>query len=270
MRKLSLFLILLSALAGCKALLPSKILPYSMVKYQNERFVDATEITVEQWAEFVFDGNESFKPDSTISKQFSYHELFYPSSPPDSLYRAFGKLNYYNLPVIKQYFDTLNYAQLRNILDVPITGISFADAQAYCQWRTNRYNNELTDHSKQRITYVLPESIEMEPIQELYITNDKGRKEPALNRAGLEYERDKDAPNMITAKAIGYQPTQVTAMPPNAYEVFGIYDNVAEMSNIEGQAYGGSYLTEGDELVYNISYNQPEPWLGFRCVGIVQ
>ena len=240
-----------------------------MVEYQSEKFIDDTEITVEQWAEFVVDGNSQHKPNLELIQHFAYAPLFYPTSTPDSMYRAFGKLAYFDLPVVGEYFDTLNYIELRNILDYPISGISYESAIAYCNWRTNNYNGELTNHTRQSIRFVLPDSVVLQPFDELYLLNKRERKEPKANFEGVAYERWKDAPNTMVNEQIGVQPVRSKALPPNKYGVFGLLGNVAEMTAHKGIAYGGSYETEASTL-QRISYQGPQTWLGFRCIGLVE
>lgn len=254
---------------SCRSFLPTTILPYSMVEYQPGKFVDETEITVEQWAEFVFDGNEQHKPDSIISSQFSYHQLFYPPKQQDSIYRAFGKIDYFDLPVLSSYFDTLNYVQLRNILDFPISGIRYEDAVSYCQWRTEQYNQKKTMHTKKKIYFSLPDSVVLEPIPPLEVANKYDRKEPVANLSSARFEASRDAPNKLIAKQIGKQPIRAGALPPNEHGVYDFIGNVAEMTGEKGIAYGASYRST-DTVLYNIAYTQPAAWLGFRCVGRVK
>ncbi len=238
-----------------------------MVQYQEGKFIDESEITVEQWAEFVLDGHEARKPDSLISSQFSYHQIFYPSQPADSLYRAYGKISYYQLPVPFPYFDSLSYLELRSILDFPITGISFDDVQAYCAWRTERYNAKNTSHTKQTIHYTLPDSIVIAQLSELFIENKNHRPIPIANLSNAHYQRTKDAPNKKVFETIGKQAVKTKSFPPNTHQVFDLYGNVAEMTNQKGKAIGGSYQSQSTTPLY---YSQPENWLGFRCVGIVR
>lgn len=154
--------IIFLGLHSCKKLIPKGIFPYDMSQFEPGVFIDRTEITVEQYAEFVFDGNEIHRPNQKLTKEFRYHELFYPTQSPDSLYRALGKIDYYQLPVVFEYFDTLNYIQLRDILDFPITGISYDDAEAYTSWRTDKYNQLQTDHTKKKIKFSLPSSLDID------------------------------------------------------------------------------------------------------------
>ena len=240
-----------------------------MVEYQKEKFIDETEITVEQWAEFVFDGNEMHKPELSLIDGFAYAPLFYPSEEPDSLYRAFGKIHYFELPVVTEYFDTLNYAELRNILDFPVSGISYQSALAYCDWRTKKYNEKLTDHTKQTIHFVLPDSVVLQPLQKLHFQNSKDRKEPKANFESSEYGSRRDATSKEVGANVGKQPVPVKSLPPNEFGVYGLLGNVAEMTAQKGIAYGGSYKTNS-AIIQQIPYQQPESWLGFRCVGLVK
>jgi len=224
---------------ACKSLLPTKILPYSMVQYQKEKFVDKTEITVEQWAEFVFDGNLDRKPKEEISEQFLSHEVFYPTEKPDSLYRALGKIDYYELPVGFTYFDTLRYVELREILDFPITGITHDDALAYCAWRTSRYNDTNTDHTKQTIEFVLPDAVVYETV---YPLNEKKYEETPIHRV-----------NSRSSSLV------------NGFQVFGLQSNVAEMTATKGNIYGAP-----DILNLSTADDAPHQYIGFRCAGLVK
>ncbi len=238
-----------------------------MVQYEQGKWIDQSEITVEQWAEFVFDGNEKHKPKASISHQFAYHQLFYPNQEPDSLYRAYGKIGYYALPVIKTYFDTLNYKELRNILDYPISGISYDDALAYCAWRTEKYK-QLTDFTKQNIRFELPEPTSLTPLPSLTKLNKNNRPIPMANFKEAKYIRSGDAPNNLVYKQIGKQPVAVMSFDPNTAQVYDLNGNVAEMTKKEFKAIGGSFNTSREDIDHNI-YEKPEAWLGFRCVGIV-
>lgn len=240
-----------------------------MVQYQPNHFVDDSEITVEQYAEFITDGNHNHKPDSSISKAFSYHSLFYPTQAPDSLYKALGKVNYYQLPVVKKHFDTLNYGELRQILDMPISGIAYEDAVAYTKWRTKKYNQERTSHTKQSIQFLLPDSVVLSKINTIYTSNQYNRRKPLHNVKGASYEVKRDAPNHKQYQAIGHQPIQVKKLSHNGYKVYDLVGNVAEMTSQKGIAYGGSYKASENNLQH-IQYNKPEAWLGFRCVGVVK
>ncbi len=151
--KIFTVLFVITVLHSCKKFIPSNIYPYSMVKIGEGTFIDQTEITVEQYAEFVYDGNENHKPDSKITSQFKHHQVFYPSETPDSLFRAFGKIDYYNLPIPFEYFDTLNYSELRVILDRPVTGVDQENIESYIHWRTVKHNE--IKQSKQSISFRL-------------------------------------------------------------------------------------------------------------------
>lgn len=268
MKKSLIVLFVFIVLCSCKALLPKKILPYSMVQYQPNHFVDDSEITVEQYAEFLTDGNQKHRPDSSISKAFSYHSLFYPKQTPDSLYKAFGKVNYYQLPVVKAHFDTLNYAELRQILDMPISGVTYENAIAYTKWRTKKYNQERTSHTKKGIQFSLPDSVVFTKMNTIYTSNQYGRRKPLYNIKGASYEVKRDAPNKKQFEAIGKLPVPVKKFEHNGYKVYDLVGNVAEMTRQKGVAYGGSYQTDEHNLQH-IQYKQPEAWLGFRCIGVV-
>lgn len=41
-------------------------------------------------------------------------------------------------------------------------------------------------------------------------------------------------------------------------------NNVSEMTNIEGKAFGGNYIQQTNEIK---EYNSHEKWLGFRCIA---
>ena len=49
-----------------------------------------------------------------------------------------------------------------------------------------------------------------------------------------------------------------------------VQGNVAEMSNIEGNAIGGSFFHYANQSLSTTinKYEKPEFWLGFRCIGI--
>lgn len=125
-----------------------------MTKISEYKFIDESVITAEQYAEFVLDGNEQHLPNKAAIKHQSFFSLFYPIAPTDTTFKAYGKIDYFDLPIESHDFDTLNYKQLRQRLDSPIIGITYQNVQAYCIWRTQAYENN-TKHTKKKIHFSL-------------------------------------------------------------------------------------------------------------------
>lgn len=66
-----------------------------------------------------------------------------------------------------------------------------------------------------------------------------------------------------------YEPTvYVRAYPPNAFGLYNMCGNVAEMIDSAGVAVGGGWMSTGYDvrLLSTMTYEHPTPWIGFRPI----
>ena len=119
----------------------------------------------------------------------------------------------------------------------PVVGISYEQAVAYCQWRSERVKE--TEYPK-NVTYRLP-------------TLEEFREVSTLHRKETDQKDFNKELNLYAA------PEKVKGS-----HVLFLSDNVSEMTQTYGQSFGGTF-SENDEETY--SYDGPQKGLGFRCIA---
>jgi hypothetical protein len=149
-------------------------------------------------------------------------------------------------------------------VSLPITGITYEQAVAYCEWKTKVQGGN-------KVTYRLP--------------TDEEWKKFAIN--GLsEIEKAKglrDSMNTKNCNLFNYKIvcncnkeltqgiTGIAMFEPNKNGAYDIFGNVSEMTSIKGHSKGGNFTIfakqcHPDSVQY---YIKPESWLGFRCIAEV-
>lgn len=239
--------------------------------------IGAVEVTARQWAEFIINNNfdetlfpnpaalsataRLFFEDLQKKKDFKYIKI---RSGAGSSYALGRGVSGYKLT--KQ-FSALYYSDTSLWgPNMPIVGISFAQAQRFCEWSQEVLNKTRTV----KLNVTLP-SIDL---YKKLITNIDSlctRKCDSCNRALFNYRR----------KTCGYSTIRVSrhvgiyrcdSYWPDSFGIYNLQGNVAEMTSTEGIAMGGSFRHYAIES-YNDKvqhYDKEADWLGFRCLITVQ
>lgn len=231
--------------------------PPGTVRISENLFIDKTEIRNIDWKEYL----------QWIKELYGERSDEYKSSLPDtSVWVLHGKMG---KPLGVFYFSHPAFDNF------PVVGISYEQAKAYCSWRTDKTNeslfikkkdkeyksNKIPDNIPKVYQYRLPTKDEWEKVARIDIsekTKSKIARSGSLNH-NLKYEKSIDG-FAYTAPVMSYF--------PNKIGVFNIIGNVAEMIDEKGIAKGGSWNNTEDEvtIVKNYYYNNPESWIGFRCI----
>jgi len=133
------------------------------------------------------------------------------------------------------------YSSNRNALfseysNFPVVGISYEQAKLYCEWRSQQVNIK---YKKYKTTYKLPSISEWDKIFKQTKTN---------THQSMLYAYEK----------LGFQ-------------IYGICDNVSEMTETKGIAKGNHFLNTFDiKCDTMIQYTSIQKWLGFRCIAYVE
>ncbi len=219
--------------------------PYPLVKITDDLYVDDCEVDVGSWLSFYYwtlmhkgtNAAQMLLPDSNsvspeIWKYITNDERYFTS--------LYGRNSMYPIG----YFEkngtnkrgTWYKGNTGEILSYPITGITYEQTVAFCEWRTivNGQNN---------FVYKLPTIEEWDAIASVVPYPEECWISGKLENCGM--------------------------LPYPKYNgVYDLYANVSEMTETEGIAKGGNYqfvLSENPKDIVN--YSIPQPWLGFRCVA---
>ena len=150
----------------------------------------------------------------------------------------------YNDPKMKMYFSHPGFAQY------PVVGVTWEQAQAFCNWRTQLYN---TTHKVGGQDYRLPTEAEWE-----YAA--RGGKQLGLYPWGGNYLRDNNGCFLANFKPMrgsytddtGATTMKVGSFAPNEYGLYDMAGNVAEWTS---SAYVSSTNTMVADMNPNFQYN---------------
>lgn len=227
-------------------------------------YVDESEISNLQWKEYMswLEGNNR-----------SEHTQSYPDTLVWRSKMGYGE------PFVHHYFQHPAYK------DYPVIGVTYLQALAYCQWRSDRVNEylALNNHPVHKVMYRLPSEEEwkkaawgtipegsMWPWEGEGVRWEDGKKKHQglikLNyNRGIAYQQLSSPMN-----GMGFITTPVYSYWPNTIGIYNICGNVAEWVE-ERKALGGSWNDKG----YHCQITTPKEILpdtyrsstiGFRCV----
>ena len=226
---------------------PKAYTPPGTVKISTNVFFDETEINNISWQEYIY-WNE---------KEFGKSSDQYLATLPDSNVWPNTSNSFY-----------LNHPQYRNY---PVVGISWQQAKEFCAWRSERVMEQIEINKKSnpnktyptKIEYRLPSANEWEQVAQIGYS-EKTIKTIAKKHSNCATGNFKNE----TTSEITHSTSPVYQYWPNAYGVYNLKGNVAEMIDVKGIAKGGSWtqLEKDVNLQENYKYNKPENWIGFRCI----
>ena len=170
----------------------------------------------------------------------------------------------------------------------PVVCISYESAQAYCDWLTEQYNADEKRKFK-NVKFVLPTEEEwmmaanggnknrMYPWGSYYLRNKTGEFLCNFKHIGDafivsdDHGNPKFDDNVIEKVASGLNDASlytasVKSFWPNAFGIYNMSGNAAEMTMEKGLTKGGSWNSYGGEVTIQSkkTYNQPSPEVGFR------
>lgn len=247
----------LTGLISCSVLSKNKPdkTPPGTVWLTDDLFIDKTEIANIHWREFLF-WILHFDKDTVL------HEKMLPDT---SVWQN------RSISLTEYYFRHPGYNYY------PVVGISYEQAEAFCNWRSDRVNELYQRRPQQnpfpgkKYRYRLPTKEEWEyaaagkldtaqfPYGRESVTGTKGAwKGHRLFNYLRTDTTEKDIPLVVT----------VDAFLPNAFGLYNMIGNVSEIITEKGAAKGGNYTLPLQQcrVVDTQYFTGPEVWLGFRCV----
>lgn len=215
-------------------------------KSLNGFFMFETEITNAQYKLYLND----------LQRQGKTEELAISAVNSD----LWNSLEGFNQPLVDNYFSHPAYA------DYPVVNLSYEAAVDYCEWMTQRFNEQLNEGTiqvrlptREEWTYAAKGGLQLAtyPWGGYYVQNSKGC---YLANFNPQDEKNDDG---------GLYTVLVDAYFPNNYGLYNTSGNVAEMLAQKGKAMGGSWKTESSKDIQVDSeetYTKAAPTLGFRPV----
>jgi formylglycine-generating enzyme required for sulfatase activity len=154
-------------------------------------------------------------------------------------------------------------------LDMPITNISYEQAQDFCDWRTKVNEVMANEQGIPSFKFQLPSFEDFNSYNE--VREEKMNIKNKIILSG----------NYFTDYGDGYLHNHFrnyhfyvpcASYPSNNLGLFDVQGNVSEMTGIKGVAMGGNYKLPYTESLQNKiqNYTLPQPWLGFRCVATMK
>ncbi len=241
-------------------------LPPGTVDVGEGLYMDATEVSNADYLAYLHWLRAAYGADSRRYRQ---------ALPDTLLWR--NRLDYYE-PMERMYFRHRAYGQF------PLVGVTYAQAVNFCQWRSDRVNEQLYwQQNKQALRagdslgpapevlrYRLPTKEEWERCAAVGFS----AQELAHSfKEGLPLGRFRTDSLYVNGRATLVQdnssiPAPVNSLSPNRLGLYHMFGNVAEMVQEEGIAKGGSWcnVLETFAVRPDFIYKRPHVWLGFRCV----
>jgi formylglycine-generating enzyme required for sulfatase activity len=275
----TLFLLTLPELFGQKN--PTEI--YGTVPIDNTSSMDATEVTINEWIHFIINSNfnsDYFPNPASISnstrllfedlkkqQNFEYIEIIGNSRVLKLNYGAIG------FKITKKFRTLVEMDTNYFSINIPIVGISFMQAQKFCEWREAVVNKS----KAVKIKVALP-SIDV--YKKVNINKDSLCKSElncgVCKGYQINYLHPKCSPSTKKNKSLfetqGQGLLRVDSYWPSVLGLYNIQGNAAEMTSKEGIAVGGSFRHFANQS-YNDqtqAYQKAEDWLGFRCLITLQ
>ena len=227
-----------------------KFIPPGTVQITETFFADECEVSNLSWIEYEY----------WTAKRYGKNSKEYLATLPDTLVWRNEKT--YNEPYVTYYHRSKAYR------DYPVVGISYQQAVAFCKWRTERVKSYFNMQHKKSIVieYRLPTLNEWE-----YLTQN------AFHETIIDKNTNKVNSNLkisLTDTAILRNTKNrdifvpIKSLSSNYFGIYNMIGNVAEMVSEKNICKGGSWmhLKEASRPGKNIEYEQPQAWLGFRCV----
>lgn len=278
-------------------LLPSfnsqtRLVPFGMTQVYDNFFVDDDEVTVGEWLSFYYyaEGLDSLGPKQSLLPKFegtvakSYQYLFDATKEEYLMVETrYGLADQViELPIPKKSYDEAKRKKLYlkaigNLMDYPITNITYEQAVSYCEWKTKFETDLLVASGFDKITYTLPTHEQFLKYSnnpfEKFIEFKEGKR-AVVNCKDCRQEGDDER----IGKQLQYTEMYYVSFPKDGKSAFdskvvtGLYNlqgNASEMILEKGKAMGGSYLHDYQTTISAKpqTYTESAPWLGFRCVA---
>lgn len=267
---------------GVSIPLMAQLIPFGMVKASEGLYVDYSEITVADWLKYYYYSTsfDTLSPSKELLPTFDeyatkkYKYLFFCTEKEYEIKETknhFGKvyaLNHkFNLPYPKDSLgskkQTKKYLKNLEVLNLPITNLTYEQVVGFCRWRTYIYNNDSDALGLRKIKFALPSAKQFNLYRDTNSTTYYVKGKDTIATLNCSNGFKKNQPN------IGLTVLKTSTFNSTGIGVDDVQGNVSEMLNEKNKAIGGSYLHSLKECISTQiqTYEGPQPWVGFRCVA---
>ncbi len=163
------------------------------------------------------------------------------------------------------FFETTTFAL------APMVGVSYDQAVKFAAWRTEAFKKELDSMDERdradfpkKFEFRLPTPAEWSRMR--FMTQEKGMLKQ-VDKIASAYEKEfKTSKNDVLNSSSKVH--DVFSAMDQKLGLFGLHDNVAEMTSEQGIAMGGSWMNKSAQADFTkkSEYSAPQAWLGFRCI----
>jgi hypothetical protein len=234
--------------------------------------IDQTEVTIQEYVFFILnnDFNPGLFPDSSTLNSAA-KSFFSDLHNPGALRfikliqnSSFIKMNYgqWGFKVTQAYKDMLGADTSGFSIFLPMTGVSFEQANLFCKWRETQVN------AKRRIKVNI--SLPPPDVYKKIIENSDSIASKCQVSCPCYLFNYLHAPCSVSSKDEQQQGkglVRADSYWPTNLDIYCLPGNAAEMTSEKGIAAGGSFKHFA-RAAYNDQvqpYVKPENWLGFRC-----
>lgn len=232
-------------------------IPPGTQQINDTLFADETEVSNFAWQEYEY----------WIANKYGKKSPQHLSALPDtSVWRE--KLTY-NEPYVIHYYRHPAYKNF------PVIGISYEQAFAYCEWRTERVKEKMRlneNFKNQNFKYRLPSKQEWEQLASFSsaILNNNGKTEKGKYQLNCIHVIDSSGIKKVDFKEYSDVLVPVYSYWSNKFKLYNLLGNVSEMVSEKGISKGGSWRHQIEECRVGKDqvYTKPNSWTGFRCVCI--
>lgn len=165
----------------------------------------------------------------------------------------------------KKFFESDDFALM------PIVGISLEQAEVFCDWRTQKFKDELAEMSpKERAQFPKEFKFRLPTAREWSRSRFLTQEKRILKQISRIADDTKGAFRLSKSKILKKN-DNISHIFNQRQPDLGFYNllgNVSELTSEQGIAVGGSWFepNEDGNFQAKYQYSKPEAWLGFRCV----
>ena len=217
-------------------------IPPGTVKITEQLYFDETEVTNFSWKEFEY----------STSIKYGKGSAEHLATLPDTNVWLQGKNK--SVKLASSYYQSATYR------DYPVVGVSYEQAIAFCKWRTSMVKMFYSRAFKSEFNaeYRLPTEAEWEMVA--YLESHKI----------AEFEKAVPGKCHLKNDSNNLCPVSTKTFGKGHFGMYQLIGNVAEMLDEKDKSKGGSWqhFAEESRVGKVQHYNEPNKWLGFRCVCI--